>query len=97
MHNNLMELRNRVIALITMYRALLHTQLPDGAWDWFLLREINELEQTIAAIKTKIVVRVDDNAARDPREWIHAVFIIPQDTNFSSPDEHQINYEESIK
>ncbi|QKS43385.1 hypothetical protein HUB94_02365 (plasmid) [Paenibacillus cellulosilyticus] len=70
------QLRERVISLTAMYRALKHVQQPDGTWDWFLLNEIEECEVALTSIKTKIAAVVGDNSALQPVEWFHAVFII---------------------
>lgn len=72
------QLRERVMSLTAMYRALKHVQQPDGTWDWFLLREIYECEETLASIKTKIAAVVGDNRALQPVEWSNAVFIIAE-------------------
>lgn len=88
----MMLLRQRVMSLTLMYRSLRHTQEDNGTWSWFLLREIEEIEESIADLKTKIVATMDDKAAHQPLNWFNAVLIIPQNHPLASPnpfDEYQ--------
>lgn len=45
--------RERIEELKLMYRRLRHVMEPNGTWDWFLIREINELELALTFEKRK--------------------------------------------
>lgn len=53
MKYNFREARNRVEELKRMYRRLAHVQVKDGTWDWFLRREIEDLERDIKSAHKK--------------------------------------------
>ncbi|MNG23399.1 hypothetical protein D3C84_1079980 [compost metagenome] len=95
MNGRLKQLRERIMSLTAMYRALCHTQQPDGTWDWFLLNEIQECEGALTSLKTKIVAVVGDNSALQPVEWFHAVFIIadvPLEVNGDAAERREVEW-----
>lgn len=44
---NFREARERVETLRSMYRRLSHMQEKDGSWDWWIEKEVGELEKEI--------------------------------------------------
>lgn len=45
---NLKTTRQHIDHLKIIYRRLKHTHTTDGTWDWWLRREIEDMEQEIA-------------------------------------------------
>ncbi|MCY9593755.1 hypothetical protein PC41400_21740 [Paenibacillus chitinolyticus] len=58
---NLKLARKRVGELTLLYRKILWIREPDGIWDWFLKREIEELEKDISAAKENMTARPGDH------------------------------------
>ncbi|MFB9326972.1 hypothetical protein ACFFSY_13675 [Paenibacillus aurantiacus] len=46
--------RQRIDDLVMMRRRLMHTQQPNGTWDWFLEQEIAAIEAEMAEAKSKM-------------------------------------------
>ena len=50
--------RQRVMELTSFYRRMMHIADPNGTWDWWLRKEIEELEAEIAEAKRKMAAEI---------------------------------------
>lgn len=53
--------RARIEQLRHLYRRMLHIQEQDGTWDWWIRKEIQQLESEIAAAQIKMTAGQGDH------------------------------------
>jgi len=61
----LAEARIRIEETKSIYRRLMHVQVPDGTWDWWLRNEIAEAEEEISASIAKMTAGQGDHLGED--------------------------------